>query len=100
MSQADSPQIKALKERYRASFPEKIEILRQQCETIADGQICSKQRLQVNEELHKLAGSSGMYGYHEINTSCREIMAEIDVSDAATLVPKITGLMLLLEQHS
>jgi hypothetical protein len=100
MSQAESPQIKALKERYRASFPEKVELLRLQRDAITDGEISPQQRLQLNEVLHKLAGSSGMYGYHEINVSCRDIMAEIDVSDAAGLVDKITGLMLLLERHS
>jgi HPt (histidine-containing phosphotransfer) domain-containing protein len=100
MSQAESPQIKALKERYRASFPEKVELLRQQREVITHDQINSQQRLQVNELLHKLAGSSGMYGYLEINASCREIMVEIDVLDVATLVVMITELMMLLERHS
>jgi len=100
MSLSESPQVKALKERYKASFPEKLELLRQRREAIADGHISSQQRMQVNEVLHKLAGSSGMYGYHEISASCREIMAEIDVADTSFLVPKITELMLLIERHS
>lgn len=100
MSQTESPQVKALKGRYKASFPDKVELLRQQRETISEGQISSQQRSQINEVLHKLAGSSGMYGYHNISVSCREIMAEIDVVDSASLISKISELMLLLERHS
>lgn len=100
MSQSESPQVKALKERYRASFSEKIEALKQQCDAVADGQISSQQRLQVNEVLHKLAGSSGMYGYDDISASCREIMAEIDVATPASLVSKISVLILLIERYS
>jgi HPt (histidine-containing phosphotransfer) domain-containing protein len=100
MSQVESPQIKALKERYRASFPEKVELLRQQREVVVDGQISPQQRLQVNEVLHKLAGSSGMYGYDEISAKCREIMAGIDDAVAASLEAQITDLMQLLESVS
>ena len=100
MNQVESPQIKALKQRYRASFPEKIELLRQQLDAVTDGNISPQQRLQVNEVLHKLAGSSGMYEYEDINVSCREIMADIDVIDAADLAHQIAELMLLLERHS
>jgi len=66
----DSPQIKAIKERYKASFPEKLVILqtlREAVENEADFEY-------VHEELHKLAGSSGMYGYDDIAGLCRLAM--------------------------
>lgn len=100
MSQVESPQIKALKERYKVSFTEKVELLNQQRDIFADGNPSSQQLVELHQLLHKLAGSSGMYGYLDINVLCREIMGKIDVSNVADLVKQINKLTLLLEDHS
>ena len=100
MSQVESPQIKALKERYKVSFTEKVELLNQQRDIFADGNPSSEQLVELHQQLHKLAGSSGMYGYLDINVLCREIMGKIDASNVADLVKQINKLTLLLEDHS
>jgi len=47
-------------------------------------------------ELHKLAGSFGMYGYTEVSETCRASMAAISsasVNEALTLLKKISALL-------
>jgi chemotaxis protein histidine kinase CheA len=99
MSQAESPQIKVLKQRYKASFAEKVELLNQQRDLVADGQPSSQQLVELHQVLHKLAGSSGMYGYLDINALCRQTMDQIEAIGTDDLVLEIDKLTLLLEQH-
>lgn len=91
---SDSPQIQAIKERYKASFPEKIEIL-EGLKASAE----QNQKLEIaKEELHKLAGSSGMYGYDDLSYLCRVGMRNVDQGDSNALLSTIDKIIDLLEQ--
>ena len=94
MNQFESPQVKALKDRYRASFVEKIATLNEQRNALAiDG---DSQLTEAHESLHKLAGSSGMYGYEDVSLLCRKTMTKTDKAD---VVEGLDALIELLEQH-
>lgn len=70
----DSPQILAIKERYKASFPDKADAVKHLLSTVqSDGDLDL-----IKEEMHKLAGSSGMYGYEQISAVCRSAMSNAD----------------------
>jgi len=95
----DSPQIVALRARYKASFNEKKDII--------DGFIKQLQKQQSDEsvlsslhgELHKLAGSSGMYGYDDISVKCRNIMQEILNDCFHEVLSDLTQLSELLSEY-
>ncbi len=70
----ESPQVLALQERYKASFPEKRRLILDLRNSFNNGGDIAE----VKQELHKLAGSSGMYGYSNIASICREAMDSID----------------------
>ncbi len=88
----DSPQIQAIKERYKASFGEKKAIVEQIVMDLGSGDDLQPAR----EELHKLAGSSGMYGYDDIALVCRMAMREIDTKEMDDLKYSLNKLIKLL----
>ena len=99
MNQPESPQVKALKERYKASFPEKIELLNEQLLSLSTQASEKSGFVEVRESLHKLAGSSGMYGYDDISLSCRNAMSIIDEADTVGLSSGLKEVIRLLEQY-
>ena len=99
MSQAESQQIRALKERYKTSFPEKITLLKAQCLAIESGAGDMDGFAEAHEVLHKLAGSSGMYGYDDVSNLCRETMVKLDQSDRTYVVAALHRVIALLQQH-
>lgn len=98
----DSPQIKAIRARYKTGLHEKAELIEQYKAELCDG--CSENAHQdhalFRAELHKLAGSSGMYGYHDVCDLCRHAMSCIDNKDLAELTSAATELHELLLRYS
>ncbi|MFT6032139.1 MAG: chemotaxis protein histidine kinase CheA [Arenicella sp.] len=97
MSQSESQQIKNIKDRYKASFGEKIELLNHQRDILVADKAASEKLFEI---IHKLAGSSGMYGYDDISDLCRHIMAEADNSDADEIEASMAKLVTLFEHYS
>ena len=74
----DSPQVAAIRARYKASFNEKKSLIYGYLQSLKDDDVdVESVYLDLHSELHKLAGSSGMYGYDDISEICRLIMKEI-----------------------
>ncbi|MCH2189959.1 MAG: Hpt domain-containing protein [Gammaproteobacteria bacterium] len=89
----DSPQIQQLKVRYRQSFPEKLAIIRKaRSELLQENNITF-----AREELHKLAGSSGMYGYSELAANCRSAMEKLDTRDSLSSLEAIDAVIKQLD---
>ncbi len=67
----------ALRKKYLSSFPTKLEGIRNAQE---------KQDMELAHDLiHKLAGSSGGYGFDEISLQCKNILLQLHKSkDSAT----------------
>ena len=80
MKTQESPQVAAIRARYQSSLKDKAEMLA----THSAAVVSSKDNnLDValealRDDLHKLAGSSGMYGYEDISKVCRHAMSAID----------------------
>lgn len=91
----DSPQVQALKQRYRDSLKEKSLVVTEMLDQL--GRV--EDLLPIREELHKLAGSSGMYGYSDISETCREAIKSIDDGKESALPLYLNRLIGLIEQH-
>ncbi len=99
MSKQDSLQILAIRARYQKSFAEKL----QQLKVLeANYQKSQKQDAldELKEYLHKLAGSSGMYGYDDLSHACRAAMAAIDEGMLQTLDQQLVLAQELLSKHA
>lgn len=92
-----SPQIQAIRERYKSSLPEKAELIAEQIDLISSSKAGSLD--ECHGVLHKLAGSSGMYGYEDIALLCRSAMARVQDMDTIQLLNELTDLKDLLEKH-
>ncbi len=91
----DSPQVQALKERYKESFQEKLTVV----QSMLDDMGRMEDFTSIREELHKLAGSSGMYGYSDISGACRSAIECIDDDHESGLAMFLSHLIGLLEQQ-
>lgn len=93
-----SSQIQAIRERYQASLPEKAELITSQIDALSNS---TKDAFsEAHSVLHKLAGSSGMYGYSDIALICRSAMESAQNQDLSSLLQQLSELKELLEQHS
>lgn len=99
MTDIESPQIQALKQRYRESLAEKIELIEQQINLIVAAEADAGSLEEAHQVLHKLAGSSGMYGYDDINLLCRKVMSGLGGSSVDDSVNALNQIAELLEQH-
>lgn len=54
----------------------------------------------IKQNLHKLAGSSGMYGYDDLANITREAMQLIDQNNYGRLQQQLLALRNLLRQHA
>ncbi len=97
---SDSPQIAAIKLRYQKSFPEKLELVAEHLNALLGDESTNISIADTREMLHKLAGSSGMYGYTDISTVCRSAMERADQDDSTSLVNRLEHLKELLEQYA
>lgn len=93
---SDSPQIQAIKQRYRESLKEKADMVAKFRSSI---EVESQFDL-MKEELHKLAGSSGMYGYQDLADTCRAAMGSIDSDAVGVLADQLDLIVGLLNQYS
>ncbi len=100
MTDSESPQIQALKERYKASIPGKIELIQEHVELVLTDPADSDSIGEAHQTLHKLAGSSGMYGYDDVNVLCRDAMSRLDVNNIEGSVEALNKVVELLEQYS
>jgi len=97
---SDSPQIAAIKLRYQQSFPEKAVVVAEHLEALLGDENTEIKVKDTRELLHKLAGSSGMYGYADISALCRSAMERADQGDNTALVNRLEHLRELLEQYA
>ena len=82
MIDQDSPQILALKERYKSSLDDKVQMLSDYLIAIDSDEATLTELSELRGFLHKLAGSSGMYGYDDISAASREAMLLADQVDS------------------
>ena len=100
--ESDSPQIKAIRARYKAGFTEKAIMVEKFALELSENHpkgLQERHRL-FRDELHKLAGSSGMYGYHDVCDLCRRAMYCIDNDQITELMIVSSQLHKLLTTHS
>lgn len=94
----DSPQVQAIRERFRNSFSEKADTLKSLSKQIVSQTQPPEDVLHATHEvLHKLAGSFGMYGYDDLSSLCRTGMAQAQSSDIDALQTSMQELIGLLE---
>lgn len=96
----ESQQVRAIRARYVASFPEKAEMVAA-CISLAKAQsVTEANLLEVKEHMHKLAGSSGMYGYKDVCDVARSSMMAIDSDDTSSLLSDLEQLRDLLLNYA
>lgn len=102
----DSPQIQALRARYRESFPEKMAVIDGCLENLkclfheGDDQAIKQEFDVIHAELHKFAGSFGMYNYQDIATVCRDAMTSISSRDTQLVLDLLTKLSAMIASHN
>ena len=97
----NSDRINELRLRYQRSLAEKAESISKLLVQVRE-QALEKDDLQVavHEYLHKLAGSSGMYGYQDIADLCRKTLEELETNELAGLAERLVQIRNLLQQHA
>lgn len=93
-----SPQIQAIRERYKISLPEKAELIAELLEELTQSNLDAFAN--SHSALHKLAGSSGMYGYDDIAELCRNAMISAQQEDTQLLIQQLSELISMLEKHA
>ena len=93
-----SSQIQAIRERYKVSLPEKAELVAELVDALA--QASPNAFDESHSALHKLAGSSGMYGYDDVALLCRSAMLSCQQQDTQSLVRQLSELISMLEKHA
>lgn len=92
----DTPQVQAIRARYKASFPEKAKMIINCISLIDDKSVVESDFLEIKEHLHKLAGSSGMYGYQDVCDVARSSMVSAESGDSASVLSGLQQLRDLL----
>lgn len=103
MSTPESPQVAAIRARYQSNLMEKAKLLATRSDAIRKAQseqVLQQARQDLREDLHKLAGSSGMYGYNDISALCRKAMSDVDDNDAGELDKCMAELQDVIRQHA
>ena len=99
MTDTESPQIQALKQRYKERLTDKIELIQLQISSIIEAGGDADSIEQAHQTLHKLAGSSGMYGYDDVNLLCRKVMSQLGAVSVDDAVSGLNQVVELLQQH-
>lgn len=99
MTEIESPQIQALKQRYKERLADKIELIQLQISAIIEASGDAVSIEEAHQTLHKLAGSSGMYGYEDVNFLCRKVMSQLGKASVDDAVCALNQIVELLEQH-
>jgi len=97
----DSEQIKAIRQRYKQSFVEKAALIETRTKLLnrCAAEELAEHLLDCRAELHKLAGSSGMYGYEDVCELSRRAMHNIDSDELTDLKITSSQLHKLLLRH-
>jgi len=82
---SESPQIKALKERYKKSLREKSEIASNWSNVFKQGNTSENSVAELSGWLHQLAGSAGMYEFDQIAQLCRDAMILLRETNVSAL---------------
>ncbi|MFT7526001.1 MAG: HPt (histidine-containing phosphotransfer) domain-containing protein [Arenicella sp.] len=106
MDNADKLQL--LKDQYRLSLIDKSVLISElllmlsiESSNLTDNAgTGDKAYIEIHQCLHKLAGSSGMYGYSAIAELSRAAMQSSQRNDAQLLVEQLNELRDLLQQHA
>jgi len=95
----DSPQVQEIRARYKASLSDKARMINEYLTAFQEN---SNDELltQIRGELHKLAGSAGMYDYDDISSLARSGMVLIDEQSYDGLANQLQLLKDLLLQHA
>ena len=97
----ESPQIQRLRERFKSSMPEKANLLTQHLHVLLDHEEPIPEAYEaIKEDVHKLAGSLGMYGYSDLAKTARKVMEIIDDQDNDGLQHELLNLRNLLVHYS
>ena len=102
MKTQESPQVAAIRARYQSSLKEKAEMLAAHS-AVLDSSKDNNLGIALEalrDDLHKLAGSSGMYGYADISKVCRHAMSAIDEEKLEDLAQYLHEAQQLLKQHA
>ena len=91
--------IQQLKDDYKDSLLNKSEYLNSLIVAYSE-QGDQTTSIEIQEFLHKLAGSSGMYGYQNISELARNTMQQLDLDDHAGISQQLIDLQKLLQQHA
>lgn len=94
----NTPEIQAIRDRYKKSLPEKAELIEEQRQSLVNSNVNAYE--QLHSLLHKLAGSSGMYGYDDIAALCRSAMVNAQNKDKTVLDQKLKELISMLIKHA
>ncbi|MFT5572482.1 MAG: phage-related minor tail protein [Cryomorphaceae bacterium] len=97
----DSNQVQALRQRYKTSLSAKSESISEYVKNISASTQPNTPILNaLHADLHKLAGSSGMYGYIDIAQLTRAAMQDIAEQSDSALLQRMRDLGDLLEHHA
>ncbi len=97
---SESQQIQELRERYKGSMPEKANMLTKHLHALLDHAEPPQEVYDViKDDVHKLAGSLGMYGYADLAKVARDAMSTINEQDADRLQHELLNLRNLLNLH-
>lgn len=92
--------MQAIRTRYKASFTEKADTIAELIDLVSNDSVSESELFEVKEQLHKLAGSSGMYGYQDVCDRSRSGMVAIENDDLPSLTSDLEELRSLLLGHA
>lgn len=102
----ESSQVTALRHRYQSSLADKSRRLGELIDLLTgDGDVAALNAKAADDDLiedylHRLAGSSGMYGYDDIAILARAALANLRQGDGTRLAVKLVELRSLLDEYS
>jgi len=97
----ESRQIQELKYRYKLSLDDKANMIDDYFRNVVESKSLDSHMLEeLNGFLHKLAGSSGMYGYEDIASLSRESMNSIQECRKEDVEKNLVNLRNLLKDYA
>jgi len=97
----ESQRVAAIRARYKDSLVEKADQVAAHLNVLAENQDeWSEWFDPIHQDLHKLAGSSGMYGYSDISDLAQAAMRDLDARDVNALMQTLHELQDLLRRYA
>lgn len=98
---SESSQVQAIRARYKHSLPDKVNMVSDLLFALTEPKTDLDEALNnINEDVHKLAGSSGMYGYDDVSNLAREVICHIENREMQQIEASLLELRNLLQQHA